>query len=97
MWLSLGFPHPSVSSLAHFHKYFPCSRLVETPANRAIPSRKGSKHEALLSEGVQQQLLGNAMHVSQIGPWFLFVLATTVRDFSGASVAPSQTDSGYVR
>ena len=61
IWTTLGFPHPSATSLSTMHKFFPLKQDMLYDSEQ-------------LSAGQQKQLLGNAMHVLQIGSWFLFHL-----------------------
>lgn len=63
LWLAHGFPHPSIAGVSEHHAYFPCSRLVD-PANAEC-----------LTVASQRNLLGNSMHVAQMGAWFLYVLS----------------------
>ena len=63
LWLAHGFPHPKIPGVSEYHAYFPCPRLVD-PANAEC-----------LTVASQRTLLGNSMHVAQMGAWFLYALS----------------------
>ena len=64
-WLMQGFPHPDIEALPQYMRgEFPFTALVTTSTST------GS--QPALSTGAQRSLTGNAMHVSQVGLWFLY-------------------------
>ena len=66
-WLAQGVPHPDIKEAARFKSRCPFASYIsmETPMEDRCPLQD------------QQVFLGNMMHWSQIGLWFLYNLATT--------------------
>ncbi len=69
-WLIHGYPHPDVPELADIaRERFPCVALVQ----------KDSSTRLALKD--QRKLLGNGMHVAQVGIFFLHSLGSTPGHF----------------
>ena len=66
-WCCHGFPHLAVPELEPFAKHFPIPSLVRTGKGAGSGS-----DEAPFTLSEQKVLIGNGMHVAQIGLWFLF-------------------------
>ena len=72
LWVMQGFPHPMCSDIEeHMRAFFPfnADAVLED-----IPEGAGGRGQPLLRPPVQKHLLGNGMHVSQIGTWCLYWL-----------------------
>lgn len=68
MWLIQGFPHPDIDQLPlEVRARFPFPKLVSN-------TRDASSHLPLSK---QIEMVGNSMHLSQIGLWVLYNIATT--------------------
>ena len=69
LWMTHGFPHPG-------------AKISEGSTNRFPFASDMHATRSGLSYPTQRRLLGNSMHLNQIGSWFLFQTAFTQRQDS---------------